>query len=93
MFSLLAGFLITRDDIGGWWIWMHYIDINMFSLEVLMINEFDGLNLHCSGHEWVQVPVGNFTKEYCSITTGTQYLDSVRLHHHDPEADSVVARC
>lgn len=25
LFSLLAGFLITRDDIGGWWIWMHYI--------------------------------------------------------------------
>jgi ABC-type multidrug transport system permease subunit len=29
LFSLLAGFLITRDDIGGWWIWMHYIGTSL----------------------------------------------------------------
>ncbi len=115
LFSLLAGFLITRDDIGGWWIWMHYIgsslthphsflsheyvvtmqpthilcicgtlfhaDINMFALEVLMINEFEGLKLHCTGHEFAQVPIASqpgVFKEFCGITTGEEYLDSVR---------------
>lgn len=47
-----------------------------------MVNEFEGLDLHCSGHENVQVPIANMTgvfKEYCPITTGEEFLASVRL--------------
>jgi ABC-type multidrug transport system ATPase subunit len=93
LFSLLAGFLITRDDIGGWWIWMHYIDVNMFSLEVLMINEFKGLALHCEGHEFAQVPIASqpgVFKEYCGITTGEQYLDSISFSEDNMVRDAML---
>jgi hypothetical protein len=53
----------------------------MFALEVLMINEFEGLKLHCTGHEFAQVPIASqpgVFKEFCGITTGEEYLDSVR---------------
>mgnify|MGYP001151050769 CR=1 FL=1 len=46
-----------------------------------MINEFEGLKLHCTGHEFAQVPIASqpgVFKEFCGITTGEQYLDSVR---------------
>jgi ABC-type multidrug transport system ATPase subunit len=93
LFSLLAGFLITRDDIGGWWIWMHYIDINMFALEVLMINEFEGLKLHCSGHEFAQVPIASqpgVFKEFCGITTGEEYLDSISFSSDNMVRDAML---
>lgn len=46
-----------------------------------MINEFEGLKLHCTGHEFAQVPIASqpgVFKEFCGITTGEEYLDSVR---------------
>jgi hypothetical protein len=57
----------------------------MFALEVLMINEFEGLKLHCTGHEFAQVPIASqpgVFKEFCGITTGEEYLDSVLSPHH-----------
>ncbi len=39
LFSNFAGFLITRDNIPGWWIWAHYIDLDMYGIEALLINE------------------------------------------------------
>lgn len=52
-----------------------------------MINEFEGLKLHCTGHEFAQVPIASqpgVFKEFCGITTGEEYLDSVRPHHPRP---------
>ena len=39
LFSNFAGFLITRDNIPGWWIWAHYMDLDMYSIEALLIND------------------------------------------------------
>ena len=39
LFSNFAGFLITRDNIPGWWIWAHYMDLDMYGIEALLINE------------------------------------------------------
>jgi ABC-type multidrug transport system permease subunit len=39
LYSNLAGFLITRDNIPGWWIWAHYLDLDMYGIESLLINE------------------------------------------------------
>ncbi len=39
LYTNFAGFLITRDNIPGWWIWAHYMDIDMYGIEALLINE------------------------------------------------------
>jgi ABC-type multidrug transport system permease subunit len=80
--SMFAGFLIARKKIPDYWIWMHYLDVNMYPLEALLINEVQDLDFHCSGSELVEVPIelsggGTATALYCPITTGDQYLDSL----------------
>ena len=40
IFSLFAGFIIPKDSIPPWWIWLHYIDFYKYPLEALCINEF-----------------------------------------------------
>lgn len=65
----------------------------MFSLEVLMANEFDGLDLHCSGSEYTQVPIASLpgtTKAYCPITTGDQYLATVGFSSDNMLRDSML---
>jgi len=39
LFSNFAGFLVTRNNIPPWWIWAHYLDIDMYGIEALLINE------------------------------------------------------
>jgi hypothetical protein len=56
-------------------------DINMYPLELLVANEMDGLKLHCSDSEYVQVPISGppgATKSFCPMTKGEDFLDSVR---------------
>jgi hypothetical protein len=56
-------------------------DINMYPLELLVANEMDGLNLHCSGSQYLQVPISGTdnTMPYCPMTQGSDFLDSVPL--------------
>jgi hypothetical protein len=50
----------------------------MYPLEILVANEMDGLEVHCSGGEYVQVPInGSITQPYCPMTNGIDFLDSV----------------
>jgi len=40
MFMLCEGFLIIRDDIRGYYIWIYYIGFHTYSFESFMYNEF-----------------------------------------------------
>jgi ABC-type multidrug transport system permease subunit len=53
--SMFAGFLIARNKIPDYWIWLHYLDVNMYPIEALLINEIKGMDFHCSDSELVQV--------------------------------------
>merc|ERR1712070_377497 len=80
LFAIFSGFLISRDNIPPWWIWAHYLDINMYPLELLVANEMDGLKLHCADSEYLQVPISGTpgeTKAFCPMTVGEDFLDSV----------------
>ncbi len=83
LFVVFSGFLITRDNIPGWWIWLHYMDILMYPFESLLINEFSGLALSCEGIEFVGVPItsvpGSPVLPFCPFTTGPQFLASFGL--------------
>jgi len=76
LFSLFSGFLIPRGSIPNYWIWANYLDLSTYGLEALIINEFKGLALHCSGNEFVDVVANNKTIEICPITSGEQFLST-----------------
>jgi ABC-type multidrug transport system permease subunit len=122
--SMFAGFLIARNKIPDYWIWLHYLDVNMYPIEALLINEVKGMDFHCSNSELVQVrsycyitfiyiyiwtwhilicsfysvpqvPIelaagGTATANYCPITTGEQYLDSLGMSADNMLRNSLV---
>ncbi|ELR10948.1 ABC2 type transporter superfamily protein [Acanthamoeba castellanii str. Neff] len=93
--SMFAGFLIARNKIPDYWIWLHYLDVNMYPIEALLINEIKGMDFHCSDSELVQVPItlaagGTATAYYCPITTGEQFLDSLGMSADNMLRDSLV---
>ncbi|WFD34805.1 hypothetical protein MCUN1_001649 [Malassezia cuniculi] len=45
--ALYAGFAIPRPSMVIWWKWLSYCNPVSFSFEILMLNEFRGLNLQC----------------------------------------------
>jgi len=66
----------------------------MYPLELLVANEMDGLNLHCSGSQYLQVPISGTdnTLPYCPMTQGSDFLDSVPLHspHDTPDTRTMA---
>ncbi|KAL6062120.1 ABC2 type transporter superfamily protein [Balamuthia mandrillaris] len=79
LLSVFAGFLITRPNIPGYWKWAHYLDLNTFSLESLMIVQFRDTDIYCSEDELVYIPVNGTMEPYCSLSTGNQLLDSLGM--------------
>ncbi|XP_019252159.1 PREDICTED: pleiotropic drug resistance protein 1-like isoform X2 [Nicotiana attenuata] len=40
----LSGFILSRDDVKKWWIWAYWISPLMYSMNSILVNEFDGKN-------------------------------------------------
>ncbi|TYI26744.1 hypothetical protein ES332_A05G133000v1 [Gossypium tomentosum] len=64
----LSGFVLTREDIRGWWIWGYWISPLMYGQNALMVNEF-------LGHRWSRVPPGS------NESIGLQVLKSRSFFH------------
>lgn len=80
LFSLFAGFIITRPNIPNYWIWMYYINVMHYPLEAIVVNEMDGNWFGCPKGEGVVnvfIPSANATKSYCPITSGEMMLKGV----------------
>ncbi len=94
IFALFNGFLIIKDEIPGWWIWMYYLDVNMYPLEAYVVNELDGLKLHCSGSEALEIPIRQLgegvTKSYCSITSGEQFMETFNMEYDHLWRNSLI---
>uniref|UniRef100_A0A7S3YEH2 ABC transporter domain-containing protein n=1 Tax=Lotharella globosa TaxID=91324 RepID=A0A7S3YEH2_9EUKA len=56
VFVLFAGFLIRKDNIPDWWIWLFYGNAVRYPLNFFLKNELDGLDFSCPGNEGA-VPV------------------------------------
>jgi ABC-type multidrug transport system ATPase subunit len=77
VFSLFAGFIITRPNIPDYWIWMYYFNLMHYPLEAVVVNEMEGQTFGCPNNEgavWVPIPSANTTKPYCPITSGADIL-------------------
>jgi ABC-type multidrug transport system permease subunit len=90
LFSLYAGFIITRPNIPNYWIWMYYINFFHYPLEAIVSNEMEGNWFGCpngKGAVDVFIPSANATKQYCPITTGDQMLKGVAFKENFKFAD------
>ncbi|KAK6772873.1 hypothetical protein RDI58_028111 [Solanum bulbocastanum] len=38
----LGGFVLSRDDVKNWWIWGYWTSPMMYSVNAILVNEFDG---------------------------------------------------
>ncbi|XP_017606609.1 pleiotropic drug resistance protein 1-like isoform X2 [Gossypium arboreum] len=59
----LGGFVLSREDIKGWWIWGYWISPMMYGQNALMANEF-------LGHQWSRVLPGS------NVSLGVEVLNS-----------------
>ncbi len=73
---------------------MYYLDVNMYPLEAYVVNELDGLKLHCSGSETLQIPIRQLgegvTKSYCATTSGKQFMDNFDMEYDHLWRNSLV---
>jgi ABC-type multidrug transport system permease subunit len=94
LFSLYAGFIITKPNIPDYWIWMYYINIFHYPLEAIVTNEMAGNVFGCpngKGAVNVFIPSANATKQFCPITTGEQMLQGVSFKQNFKFADMGIS--
>ncbi len=69
------------------------MDLDMYAIEALLINEIKDATLTCAGHEWVNVPIASIPgtfKKFCPITTGTAFLNNLGMDEKYLLRDSLV---
>eukprot|EP01088_Endostelium_zonatum_P016480 TRINITY_DN446_c0_g2_i1.p1 TRINITY_DN446_c0_g2~~TRINITY_DN446_c0_g2_i1.p1 ORF type:complete len:1646 (+),score=328.09 TRINITY_DN446_c0_g2_i1:46-4983(+) len=82
-FDLFAGFIIARNLIPNYWIWMNYASFLAYPIEALSANELRGARIECRASEWVSVPIINSTRGeerlVCPLESGDEVLRSFGL--------------
>ncbi|KYQ91325.1 ABC transporter G family protein [Tieghemostelium lacteum] len=83
--ALLAGFMIFKPQIPGWWIWLFWISPVHYVFEGIMSNEHYGKVYRCEPHELIPPPIiPNFNVSYpqgfegnqaCPYQNGNQFLE------------------
>ncbi|XP_007895035.1 ATP-binding cassette sub-family G member 5 [Callorhinchus milii] len=68
-----SGFLRSTEDMPEPFLWMSYLTFQKYGVEILMVNEFYGLNFTC-GNDGQST--NNTAYPSCFITQGIQYLDT-----------------
>jgi len=61
-FFIFSGFLVSKENIPGGWIWAYYLSLFTASFKGLVLNEFDALSIQncfgpgvsCSGQQYLQ---------------------------------------
>lgn len=91
--SLFTGFLITKNNIPNFWIWMYYLDPMTYILEALVVSQMNGLSLYCASGEALEIPISgtNYTLPFCPITSGDQYIALFDMAYSHLLRDSMIS--
>lgn len=76
---IFAGFFIRRGQVPDYWIWAPWVSFMAYPLEAALVNELRGQEFYCSDGEAVSIQVGEYTKDFCPITTGDAFLEFLDL--------------
>eukprot|EP01135_Chromosphaera_perkinsii_P002064 Nk52_evm25s216 gene=Nk52_evmTU25s216 len=87
---LFSGFVIKKDDIPDYWIWVYYISYLRYLVQNFSVKVFQGQTFYCDPDEYIPVAItdsnGNFTgqyKGYCQITSGEQMMEMMGVNASD----------
>eukprot|EP00253_Pinus_taeda_P004241 PITA_04241 len=72
---LLGGFILSRHDIKGWWIWGYWISPLMYAQNAISVNEF-------LGHQWKKPTLRNDGSLLSNDTLGVYVLNSRGIFPH-----------
>eukprot|EP00004_Rigifila_ramosa_P022572 TRINITY_DN6181_c0_g1_i2.p1 TRINITY_DN6181_c0_g1~~TRINITY_DN6181_c0_g1_i2.p1 ORF type:complete len:1409 (+),score=349.19 TRINITY_DN6181_c0_g1_i2:379-4227(+) len=85
LWFLMTGYLLPRESIPVFWIWMYWLSLFRYGLEGFAINELAGLEFRCQPEELLP-PLGTpgFNNgQSCPISTGTNMLDRYDMGDSD----------
>jgi len=68
IFSMFAGFMISRPAIPPYWIWLYWINPFRYVLEAIVVVQMENVPFYCTQSELVD--------GFCSITNGNQILST-----------------
>ena len=71
IFMIFTGFFIQKNNLIGFWLWAYYLSFMRYAFELILIDQFDGLEIYCTKDQLVG--------DLCPITSGNQYLDSLEI--------------
>lgn len=89
IFSLFCGFLVKRDNIPDWWIWLYYGNFITYPINFFVTNELEGLSFSCPNNEGA-IPVFLNQTTYVDNTNNTVVCDTSQIdnlncfRHHCP---------
>jgi ATP-binding cassette, subfamily G (WHITE), member 2, PDR len=91
LFTLSAGFLLTKNLIPDYWIWLYYLSFVRYPLEALTVNEVDGQHYKCADNELVWVDVSpTEVKSFCPVEKGKFIVDFFDMDSSMANIDLVV---
>ncbi|KAJ5908495.1 hypothetical protein N7495_001177 [Penicillium taxi] len=74
---LFSGFLVPTKDMRPYFGWLHYLSPINYAYESVYVNEFDGLNLDCSGNMVPDFTGANPDYQICMITGAKEGQQSI----------------
>src|SRR3989338_1140544 len=76
LFSLSAGFLLSRSLIPPYWIWLYWLSFVRYPLEALTVNANHNVSYYCLPDQYVWINVTETQlMEYCPITNGNTIIE------------------
>ncbi|KAM9956063.1 hypothetical protein ACTFIW_005917 [Dictyostelium discoideum] len=86
LFMIMSGYMISRLQIPGWWIWLNALSPLRYVIDMVSSNELYGLEFHCSPME--KIPPANYPllnvsyadggyqgNQICQYSTGSDFLN------------------
>eukprot|EP01099_Mayorella_cantabrigiensis_P001614 TRINITY_DN1723_c0_g2_i3.p1 TRINITY_DN1723_c0_g2~~TRINITY_DN1723_c0_g2_i3.p1 ORF type:complete len:1322 (-),score=259.68 TRINITY_DN1723_c0_g2_i3:116-4081(-) len=76
LFTMFAGFMIPKNSIPDYWIWVYHISIPRYSVEATTVNELADTEFYCTDDELTSIYACGEEKEACQYTNGNQVLET-----------------
>ena len=89
-FTIFAGFMIPKNSIPDYWIWVYHLSITRYSVEACTINELEGTDYYCTDDEYTQIEACNTTLEACQYENGDEVIDSFDMDKDNKALDMVI---
>lgn len=74
IYLVFSGFLLNNAETPHYYIWLKYLSFFKYGFEAYVVNEFKGLEFHCTESQLVPV------FKVCPITTGEQVISNLEMH-------------